>query len=46
MNKDLGANKTPAEAIEEGALGDLILEIFILVLMVNGIKSDRKNLMS
>ena len=36
MNVDLVANKTPAEIFKERDLDELILEIFILVLMVNG----------
>ena len=43
---DIGANKTPVEVIKEGVFGGTSLETFILVLMVNGIESDRKNLMS
>ena len=42
MNVDFGGNKTPVEVIKEGAF---ILEIFILVLMVNGIEDNGKNLM-
>ena len=38
MNMDLGVNKTPVEMIKKGAFGGT-LEIFILVLIVNGIKS-------
>ena len=43
-----GANKTPVEVIKEGACAfevELILEAFILVLMVSGIESHKKNLM-
>ena len=43
---DIGANKTPVEVIKEGVFGGTSLETFILVLMVNGIESDGKNLMS
>ena len=42
MNVDFGGNKTPVEGIKEGAF---ISEIFILVLMVNGIEDNGKNLM-
>ena len=44
MNMNFGANKTPVEVIKEGAFGGIIYEIFILVLMVNGIKSHGKNI--
>ena len=37
-------NKTPVEIISEGALVVRVLEIFILVLMANGIKIVGKNL--
>ena len=37
-------NKTPAEIINEGAFEVLILEIFILVLIANGIEIVGKNL--
>ena len=43
---DVGTNKTAIEVIKEGGSEELILEIFILVLMVNGTESHRKNLMS
>ena len=43
---DFGANKTPVEVIKEVAFGELILETFLLVLMVNGTESHGKNLMS
>ena len=43
---DIGANKTPVEVIKEGVFGGTSLETFILVLMVNGIESHGKNLMS
>ena len=43
---DIGANKTPVEVIKEGVFGGISLETFILVLMVNGIESHGKNLMS
>ena len=42
MNVDFGGNKTPVEVIKEGAF---ISEIFIQVLMVNGIENNGKNLM-
>ena len=42
MNVDFGGNKTPVEEIKEGAFTS---EIFILVLMVNGIEDNGKNLM-
>ena len=42
MNVDFGGNKTAVEVIKEGAF---ISEIFILVLMVNGIEDNEKNLM-
>ena len=41
MNMGFDANKAPVEIINE-----LILEIFTLVLIVNGIKTHGKNLMS
>ena len=37
-------NKTPAQIIKEGALAVLILEMFILILIKNGIKIHGKNL--
>ena len=43
---DFGANKTPIKSIKKVHLEELILETFILVLMVNGLKSHGKNLMS
>ena len=43
---DFGANKTLVEIIKEVHLEELILETFILILMVNGIESHGKNLMS
>ena len=43
---DFSANKTPVEIIKEEHLEEHILEIFILVLMINGIKSHGMNLMS
>ena len=43
---DVGTNKTAIEVIKEGGSEELILEIFILVLMVNGTESHRNNLMS
>ena len=39
---DFGTNKTPVEIIKEGAFGGTILEIFILVLMLNGTKTHVK----
>ena len=38
-------NKTPVEVIKEGIFGELILETFTLVLMVNDRKSRGNNLM-
>ena len=38
-------NKTPVEIIKEGTVGGTYSEIFILVLMKNGIESHGKNLM-
>ena len=46
MNMDFGATKAPIEVIKEGAFKGLILEIFFLVLKVNGTKTHGKNLMS
>ena len=46
MNMDFGANKTTVEVIKEGAFVGTYLEIFILVLIVNGTKIHGKNLMS
>ena len=43
---DFSANKTTIEVIKEGALGELILETFILLLMVSGTKNQGKSLMS
>ena len=43
---DVGTNKTAIEVIKEGGSEELILEIFILVLMVNGTEQHGKNLMS
>ena len=42
---DFGANITPIEVIKKEVLEELISEIFILVLMVIGIKNHGKNLM-
>ena len=39
MNMDVGANETSVEIIKKGALEELILKIFILVLMVDGTKN-------
>ena len=44
MNMDFGATKTAVAAIKEGALEELILETFILVLILNGTESYGKNL--
>ena len=41
---DFRPNITPVEVIKKGAL-ELILEIFILVLPINGIRTHGKNLM-
>ena len=46
MNMDFGGNKTPIEVIKEEHLEGLILEIFILMLIIDCIKSHGKNLMS
>ena len=46
MNMDFGANKTPVEEIKAGAFGRTFLEIFILILLINGIENHAKNLMS
>ena len=48
MNMKFGTNKTPVEVIKEGTFGDIreMLEIFILVLLVNGTENHGKNLMS
>ena len=43
---DVGTNKTAIEVIKEGGSEELILEIFILVLMVNGTEKHGKNLIS
>ena len=43
---DFGANKTPIEIIKEGAFGGTYFRDTILVLVVNGIESHGKNLMS
>ena len=43
---DFRPNITPIEVIKKELLEELISEIFILVLMVNGTKSHGKNLMS
>ena len=46
MNMDFGANKTSVEVIKEVSFVGTNLQIFILVLMVNGTKIHGKNLMS
>ena len=46
MNMDFGGNKTPIEVIKEEHLEGLILEIFILMLIIDCIKSHGKNMMS
>ena len=46
MSMDFGGNKTPIEVIKEEHLEGLILEIFILMLIIDCIKSHGKNLMS
>ena len=46
MNMDFGANKTPVEVINESTFGGTYCRNIYLVLMVNGIKSHGKNLMS
>ena len=43
---DFGANLAPVEVIKKGALEELILQIFILMLIVNGIKTHGRNLRS
>ena len=43
---DFIVNKTTIEVIKEGALGELILETFILLLMVSGTTNHGKSLMS
>ena len=44
---DFRPNITPVEVIKKGAFGgSFISEIFILVLMINGIESHGKNLTS
>ena len=42
---NFGANITPIEVIKKELLEELILEIFILVLIINGLKTHGKNLM-
>ena len=42
---DFDTNKIPVKIIKEGAFGGTYLETFILVLMVNDIKTHGKNLM-
>ena len=46
MNMNFGTNKAPAETIKEGLFRETFLEIFILVFMINGIESHRRNLKS
>ena len=51
MNENVGTNKPPVEIIEKGAFRETFLEIFILVLIVNGAmklhsESSGENLMS
>ena len=46
MNMDFGTNKTSLEVIKEGAFGETYLEIFILVLIVDGKENHEKNLMT
>ena len=46
MNMDFGANKTSVEVIKEVSFVGTNLQIFILVLMVNGTKIHGKNLIS
>ena len=41
---DFKPNETPIEIIKEGSFGGTYLETFILVLMVNFIKTVGKNL--
>ena len=43
---DFGTNKTPVEIIKEGAFEGTYFRDIILVLMVNGIESHGKNLIS
>ena len=43
---DFRPNIIPIEVIKKELLEELVLETFILVLMVNGIESHGKNLMS
>ena len=45
MNMNFGANKV-MKYLKKMHFEELILETFILVLMVNGIKSNGKNLMN
>ena len=46
MNMDFGTNKTPVEIIKEGAFGELLLEIFILVLIIKGTERHGKILVN
>ena len=49
MNMRFAANKTPVEGIKETGtshLEELVLEILILILMINGTENRGKNLMS
>ena len=43
---DFGADKSPVEVIKKEHLEEAILQISILVLIINGIKTHGKNLMS
>ena len=46
MNMDFGANKTPVEEIKEGVFGGTYFRDIYSGVMVNGIESHGKNLMS
>ena len=51
MNENFGTNKAAVEIIEESAFREMYLEIFILVLIVNGTmelhsEGNGENLMS
>ena len=41
---NFGTNKSPTEVIKEGSFGGTYLEIFILMLIINGTKIVGKNL--
>ena len=43
---DFRSNITPVDVIKKGTFEELISETFMLVLMVNGIESHGKKLMS